>query len=102
MLEVQDQARLDALFESMEEATRGFLGYPVARDFDYSPLFRFLQFPSNNIGDPFQTSTYRVGSRDMEREYARYPARYRARMTHVAHGFDDKSVDLPRQEARHR
>jgi glycosyltransferase involved in cell wall biosynthesis len=43
-----------------------------------------------------------LNSRDMEREYARYPARYRARMTHVAHGFDDKSVDLPREEARRR
>ncbi|HEY0844307.1 MAG TPA: histidine decarboxylase [Noviherbaspirillum sp.] len=68
MLEAQDQVRLDALFASMQEASRDFLGYPVARDFDYSPLYRFLQFPSNNIGDPFQTSTYRVGSRDMERE----------------------------------
>jgi glycosyltransferase involved in cell wall biosynthesis len=38
----------------------------------------------------------------MEREYARYPASYRARMTHVAHGFDDKSLDLPREEARRR
>ncbi|MGQ0685868.1 glycosyltransferase family 4 protein [Bradyrhizobium sp.] len=43
-----------------------------------------------------------LNSRDMEREYARYPASYRARMTHVAHGFDDKSVDLPRDEARRR
>jgi glycosyltransferase involved in cell wall biosynthesis len=43
-----------------------------------------------------------LNSRDMAREYARYPARYRARMTHVAHGFDDKSVDLPRAEARRR
>lgn len=68
MLDAQDQARLDALYESMQEATSGFLGYPVARDFDYAPLYRFLQFPSNNIGDPYQTSTYRVGSRDMERE----------------------------------
>jgi len=43
-----------------------------------------------------------LNSRDMEREYARYPASYRARMTHVAHGFDDKSLDLPREEARRR
>jgi glycosyltransferase involved in cell wall biosynthesis len=43
-----------------------------------------------------------LNSRDMEREYARYPASYRTRMTHVAHGFDDKSLDLPREEARRR
>lgn len=43
-----------------------------------------------------------LNSRDMEREYAHYPARYRARMTHVAHGFDDKSVNLSKHEARRR
>ncbi|OWW18453.1 histidine decarboxylase [Noviherbaspirillum denitrificans] len=68
MLTPQDQTRLDALYASMKEATEGALGYPVARDFDYAPLYRFLQFPANNIGDPFQASTYRVGSREMERE----------------------------------
>lgn len=68
MLDTQDQARLDVLYASMKEASHDALGYPVARDFDYEPLYRFLQFPANNIGDPFQTSTYRVGTRDMERE----------------------------------
>ncbi|WFU34899.1 glycosyltransferase family 4 protein [Bradyrhizobium brasilense] len=41
-----------------------------------------------------------LNSRDMEREYARYPATYRARMTHVPHGFDDKSHSLPKDVAR--
>ncbi|MGY4572938.1 glycosyltransferase involved in cell wall biosynthesis [Bradyrhizobium sp. USDA 3256] len=41
-----------------------------------------------------------LNSRDMEREYARYPATYRARMTHVPHGFDDKSHSLPKNVAR--
>ncbi|MGX1346835.1 glycosyltransferase involved in cell wall biosynthesis [Bradyrhizobium elkanii] len=41
-----------------------------------------------------------LNSRDMEREYARYPAPYRARMTHVPHGFDDKSHSLPKDVAR--
>ena len=41
-------------------------------------------------------------SRGMEREDARYPARHRARQTPVAHGFDEQSVDLPREEARRR
>lgn len=68
MLAAHDQARLDALYESMSRASQEALGYPVARDFDYAPLYRFLQFPSNNIGDPFQASTYRVGTREMERE----------------------------------
>jgi glycosyltransferase involved in cell wall biosynthesis len=41
-----------------------------------------------------------VNSRDMEREYGRYPASYRSRMKHVAHGFDDKSLDISKQSAR--
>ncbi|MBR1160293.1 glycosyltransferase family 4 protein [Bradyrhizobium elkanii] len=41
-----------------------------------------------------------LNSRDMEREYARYPAPYRSRMTHVPHGFDDKSHSLPKNVAR--
>jgi glycosyltransferase involved in cell wall biosynthesis len=43
-----------------------------------------------------------VNSLDMQREYARYPASYRSRMAHVAHGFDDKSLDLPKAAARQR
>jgi glycosyltransferase involved in cell wall biosynthesis len=41
-----------------------------------------------------------VNSRDMQREYSRYPAGYRSRMVHVAHGFDDKSLDISRATAR--
>ncbi|WGS02859.1 glycosyltransferase family 4 protein [Bradyrhizobium sp. ISRA443] len=41
-----------------------------------------------------------LNSRDMEREYARYPAPYRSRMKHVPHGFGDKSRGLPRKIAR--
>jgi glycosyltransferase involved in cell wall biosynthesis len=46
----------------------------------------------------FKTIT--VNSRDMQREYSRYPAGYRSRMVHVAHGFDDKSLDISQQAAR--
>jgi glycosyltransferase involved in cell wall biosynthesis len=41
-----------------------------------------------------------VNSRDMEREYSHYPAGYRSRMVHVAHGFDDKALDMSQATAR--
>ncbi|TYO67597.1 glycosyltransferase family 4 protein [Bradyrhizobium hipponense] len=41
-----------------------------------------------------------LNSLDMQREYSRYPSAYRSRMTHVAHGFDDKSIALPKETAR--
>jgi glycosyltransferase involved in cell wall biosynthesis len=46
----------------------------------------------------FQVIT--LNSRQMEREYARYPASYRSRMKYVAHGFDDKALNVSKQEAR--
>jgi len=41
-----------------------------------------------------------LNSRQMEREYASYPASYRSRMKYVAHGFDDKALNVSKQEAR--
>lgn len=41
-----------------------------------------------------------LNSKDMEREYSRYPQAYRSRMVHVPHGFEDKALILPKQAAR--
>jgi glycosyltransferase involved in cell wall biosynthesis len=41
-----------------------------------------------------------LNSHQMEREYAKYPASYRSRMKYVAHGFDDKALNVSKQEAR--
>jgi glycosyltransferase involved in cell wall biosynthesis len=41
-----------------------------------------------------------LNSQEMEREYERYPASYRSRMKHVAHGFEHRTLTLSRQDAR--
>lgn len=41
-----------------------------------------------------------LNSKDMQREYSRYPAAYRSRMVHVPHGFDDKALTLSKESAR--
>ncbi|WP_439406679.1 histidine decarboxylase [Bradyrhizobium sp. DASA03076] len=64
----QDLERLDQLFCSMQDANACFLGYPFAKDFKYEPLWRFLKFTGNNLGDPFEPGTYRVNSHAFERE----------------------------------
>ncbi|MGL4603719.1 MAG: hypothetical protein ACRCU9_06195 [Iodobacter sp.] len=51
-----------------QKTSQHFLGYPCANDLDYSCLFRFMQFPINNEGDPFQSSTYRLATREIEQE----------------------------------
>lgn len=60
--------RLDHLLQEIEKSTNLFLGYPVSKDFDYSELHPFLKYPINNLGDPFEDSTYKVQTHDMERE----------------------------------
>ncbi|MCW3465484.1 histidine decarboxylase [Chitinophaga nivalis] len=66
-LPATEAAQLDSLLEQVQTCTNNFLGYPVSKDFDYSPLLPFLSYPLNNLGDPFVTSTYAVGSREMEK-----------------------------------
>lgn len=67
-----DQEVISRLLETVQEHTRNFLGYPVSKDFDYSELMPFLQYPLNNLGDPFVDSTYAVDSREMEKEVVRF------------------------------
>ena len=72
MLQPKDCERLERVFERMRAANDVSLGYPSAKDFDYNELFRFLQFPVNNVGDPFADATYRVESREFEREVVEF------------------------------
>lgn len=60
--------RLDQLYQDLERESKTFVGYPCNCMFDYSELFRFLQFPINNVGDPYAPSTFRIHTKDIERE----------------------------------
>jgi histidine decarboxylase len=63
---------LDDLYARMRDANESALGYPSAKDFDCGPLLRFLQFPINNVGDPFAEGTYKVETRPFEREVVEF------------------------------
>jgi histidine decarboxylase len=52
----------------VQSESKTFVGYPCTCIFDYSELFRFMQFPINNVGDPYAPSTYRVNTKDIEQE----------------------------------
>ncbi|GIW88388.1 MAG: histidine decarboxylase [Isosphaeraceae bacterium] len=67
-LSPQDAARLDALYARLVRERSVFIGYPVSAAFDYTPLYRFLEFPSNNVGDPFIPSNYHLNTHEFERE----------------------------------
>ncbi|MFO0808848.1 MAG: histidine decarboxylase [Gemmataceae bacterium] len=63
-----DRKRLDDLYDICRTETSRFIGYPCSADFDYTPLYRFLRFPLNNVGDPYLPSNYHVNTHELERE----------------------------------
>lgn len=67
-LSAEDKQHLDALTAQISNARDYFLGYPVSKDFDYSEIANFLQYPINNLGDPFEGGTYRVQTHEIEKE----------------------------------
>ena len=52
----------------LKEISEHFFGYPNNTEYDYSALFNFLHFSLNNIGDPWDDSSYKMGTRDFEKE----------------------------------
>ena len=70
-----DRARLDAFYLDVEQQTATFAGYPCTDNFDYRELFRFLSFPLNNVGDPFNTCIYNLHTCEFECEVVEWFAR---------------------------
>ncbi len=73
-LNLSDHQRLMDFLGRIENRTERFLGYPVSKDFDYRELFEFLKYPLNNLGDPFTPSTWKVDTREFEREVIEFMA----------------------------
>lgn len=67
-LPAPDRKRLDALFAVLRENAATYLGYPANMAYDYGGLTRFLDFPLNNAGDPFNEGHYGVNTHELERE----------------------------------
>ena len=70
-----DKERLIKLKETVSKARDTFLGYPVSKDFDYSELYDFLEYPINNLGDPYEDGTWKVQTHEMEREVVAFFAK---------------------------
>lgn len=56
------------LLEYIREQYNTFIGYPCRGGFNYREVFDFLDYPINNVGDPFASSSYRVHTRDVEQK----------------------------------
>lgn len=79
---ISDLRRLDDLFQQIERECETFVGYPCSGDIDFRLLYRFLQFPINNVGDPFVPSSYRVNTKLFECEVLQWFAK----LTHAQEG----------------
>lgn len=79
-----DRRRLECLDERLDELNGTFIGYPCSGVFDYAPLFRFLRYPFNNVGDPYVTSNYQLNTHEFEREVVETFAR-------LTHAPDDSN-----------
>lgn len=62
------QANLDRLLSQIRSAGERQVGYPTNQGFDYSPLYPFLQYSLNNVGDPFQESNYWANTHEVEQD----------------------------------
>ncbi|GAA5494179.1 histidine decarboxylase [Rubritalea halochordaticola] len=63
-----DHSRLESKYHSLLNEKRTSIGYPVNQDWDFSELFKFLEVPVNNVGDPFQHSNYKLNTLEFEQE----------------------------------
>jgi histidine decarboxylase len=67
-LSSEAQQKLDLLYRDVQTEAKRFLGYPCNALFDYSPLFKFLRYPLNNVGDPYLPSNYHLNTHEFECE----------------------------------
>ena len=63
-----EEQKIDEILNNIIEGNEKMLGYPVSKDFDYSRLNEFLKHPINNVGDPYEESTNKIDTHEMERE----------------------------------
>ena len=61
-------AHIKSLHHFFEDNMESFLGYPCNGQFDYRPLYPFLDYPLNNVGDPFVSSNFTLNTHAVERE----------------------------------
>jgi len=67
--------RLDDVFNRIVQENKHIIGYPLSKDFDYASLYHFLNYPINNVGDPYEDGTTKIQTHTLEREIIDFFAR---------------------------
>ncbi|MCP3965774.1 MAG: histidine decarboxylase [Lentisphaerae bacterium] len=68
ILSESNKKKLEKTLSSAEDLAAKSIGYPCNFAFDYSELLPFFSYSFNNLGDPFNSSNYRLNTLDYERE----------------------------------
>ncbi|MCI3935083.1 pyridoxal-dependent decarboxylase [Streptomyces sp. AN091965] len=69
----QQYAEAEGLFRRYVDAqTRNFAGYQVTSDLDFQRLSHYLDRHLNNVGDPYESSSYTLNSKLLERAVLDY------------------------------
>ncbi|MEU8698994.1 pyridoxal-dependent decarboxylase [Streptomyces sp. NPDC048680] len=72
-LDPQQYAEAEGLFRRYVDAqTRNFAGYQVTSDLDFQHLSHYLDRHLNNVGDPYESSSYTLNSKILERAVLDY------------------------------
>lgn len=53
---------------SLQSNLDTFLGYPCNTSYDYTPVLPYFQYNINNVGCPFTEGTYKVNTKNKEKE----------------------------------
>ena len=75
MMGKAEKAKLNNLYKKLQIKSKTFLGYPANNKFDYSELFKFLNFHINNVGDPFSRLNFQTNTKEIEIEVLRFFAK---------------------------
>ncbi len=60
--------KIKEIHNRINQLSKNFLGYPLAKDFDYRSFAPFLNLCVNNVGDPESSSTLGIDTKDIEQE----------------------------------
>ena len=67
-LSPEEEKRIADAMAYIQSQARTAVGYPTNHHFDYSALYPFLSYSVNNVGDPFESTNYRLNTMEIEQE----------------------------------
>ena len=78
---------IENIYKRIQESTDNFLGYPLAKDFNFSEFAPFLDLCINNVGDPEVNSTLTIDTKLIEQKCISFFAEMLSTSTEEVWGY---------------